>query len=97
SKRDWSSVVCSSDLYNGNNTSFSGFHFLNIGNHFFISTVICSQNYNGHVFINQGNGAVFHFCGWISLGVDVRNFFQFQRTFQGRSEERSVGKDGTSQ
>ena len=37
---------------------------------------------DGHFGIDEGYGAVFHFSGGITLCMDIRDFFQFQRPFQ---------------
>ena len=41
------------------------------------------NDHHRHVRINQRNGAVLHLGGRIALGVDIRDFLQFQGALQG--------------
>ena len=40
----------------------------------------------GQFVVDERYGAVFHFGGGIALGVDVADFFEFKRAFEGRWE-----------
>src|SRR5260370_457841 len=66
----------------------AGFYFFKVGNCLFITNhgervfriTSCDDDYR-QIFVDQRVGPVFHFARWITLGVDVRNFFQLQRAF----------------
>ena len=77
---------------NSNDFSFAGFHLLDIGNHFFIRGALGSNHNNWHVFVNQSNWAVFHFCRWIAFRMDIRNFFELERAFKGNWERATTAK-----
>ena len=51
-------------------------HLLNVGQYFFIVGILRGHDEHGHVFIDEGNGAVFHFRGRVTLGVDIADFFE---------------------
>ena len=60
-----------------------GFDFPDVANHFVVQPIPGGQGQGGHIAVNQGNGAVFHFSGRIALGVDVADFLEFQRALLG--------------
>ena len=47
---------------------------------------------HGHVLVDQGDGAVLHFRGWVALGVDVRDLLELERAFQRHREVHSAAQ-----
>ena len=56
--------------------------FHQIAHGFFVQSVPRGQHHHRHVFVDQGNGAMFHFSRRISFRVDVGNFFELECAFQ---------------
>jgi hypothetical protein len=66
----------------GNDVAFAGFDFLEVTEDFFVGAILDGDDDDRHVFVNKGNGAVFHFAGWVAFGVDVGDFFEFEGAFE---------------
>ena len=62
--------------------SFPGFDFLYITNGLFVYTIGSCNSYYRHFCIDKCYRSMFHFGSRISLGMDIRNLFQFQCSFQ---------------
>ena len=60
--------------------------FLHIGFDFVQQAVVRRDDDDGHVFVHQCQRAVFQFACGIGFGVDVGDFFQLQRAFEGNRE-----------
>ena len=54
-----------------------------VADDFFGQCVVLDKRDDGHVFVHQRQRAVFEFAGGVCFGVDVGEFFQFERTFGG--------------
>ena len=74
----------------GYHDSVARFHFLDVGYRLFVAGhgggvgfIARGDDDYRQIFVNQGVGAVLHFAGGIAFGVDVGNFFQFERAFEG--------------
>src|SRR5208337_3042908 len=79
-------VAVSGDSDHRTRTSF---YFLQVRQRLFIAQdrarvvlVVCGQNDNGQVLIDERVGSMLHLAGRITFGVDIGNFLQLQRTFQ---------------
>ena len=60
-----------------------GFDFVDVADHLIIhGLVIGGYHYYGHFLVYEGNGTMLHLGGGIPLGMDVRDFLEFQGTFQ---------------
>ena len=59
---------------NCNHFSVASFNFLNIGCHFFMHTRLRRDTNNRHLFIDQGNRPMLHFCCRVAFRMDIRNF-----------------------
>ena len=57
--------------------------FLHIGFDFVQQAVVGCDDDDGHIFVHQGKRPVLQFAGRIGFGVDVGDFLQLQRTFEG--------------
>ena len=67
----------------GDYPTLAGLDFLNVGEHLLVHIIMSGNDHHWHVRINQCNGAVLHLGGRIALGVDIRDFLQFQGALQG--------------
>ena len=54
-----------------------------VADDFFGELVVFDEGDDGHVFVHQRQRAVFEFAGGVGFGVDVGEFFQFERAFGG--------------
>lgn len=68
--------------------SAAGFDFLQIGECFFVGGVLRSDDDNGEAVVDEGDGTVFHFSGWVGFGMDVGEFFEFESALAGNGIER---------
>ncbi len=66
--------------------ALSGADFFKIGYRFFVKRALGGNADGGHVFVDEGDGAMFHLTRRISFGVDVRDFFELEGAFQGDGE-----------
>lgn len=62
--------------------SAARFDFLEIGECFFVCGVFGGDDDDGESVVDECDGAVFHFAGWICFGVNVCDFFEFKRAFE---------------
>src|SRR6266581_3052200 len=67
-------------------TGVAGPDLLDVADDFFIDVRSCGDSNQWCVWVEQGNGAVFQFAGREAFGMDVGDFFEFERT------PRAVGK-----
>ena len=58
-------------------------HFLHIGFYFIQQAVVRRNHHHGHIRVHQRQGAVFELAGRVGFGMDISDFFEFQRAFQG--------------
>jgi hypothetical protein len=63
--------------------TFTGFDFLEVAEDFFVGAVLDGDDEDGHIFVDEGDGAMFHFAGGVAFGVDVGDFFEFEGAFEG--------------
>ena len=56
---------------------------MDIAEDLFVSAMVGGDEHYGHILVNQGDGAVFHFGGGIAFSMDVGDFLQLQGTFEG--------------
>ncbi len=61
-------------------------HFLKIRDGLLIYVIVRRYEHHRHVLVNQSYGPVLHLRRRIALGVDVRDFLEFERPFQGYRE-----------
>ena len=54
---------------------------LEVGERFFVGSVLWGDDDDGEAVVDEGDGAVFHFAGGVSFGVNVGNFFEFECAF----------------
>ena len=60
-----------------------GFDFVDVADHLIIhGLVIGGYHYYGHFLVYEGDGTMLHLGGGIPLGMYVRDFLEFQGTFQ---------------
>jgi len=74
----------------GNDAAGAGGDFLNVAEGFFVLQdggrvvgVFGGDADYGERFVDEGVGAVLHFAGGVALGVDVGDFLQLERAFEG--------------
>ena len=67
---------------NSDYAAFTGFDLLNVRDHLFVGTIFGGNYHDGHILVNEGDGAVFHLGSGVALGVDVADFFEFQGSFE---------------
>ena len=67
----------------GDHRSASSLHFLNIAKHLLENVIIWCNAHDGHVAVDERDRPVLHLAGRVAFGVDVRNFLQLQRAFEG--------------
>ena len=60
-----------------NDLALPGLHLLNVTHHLLVALVLGCQGHHRHLFIDEGNGSVLHFCSGIAFCMDVRNFLKF--------------------
>ena len=68
---------------NGDDFALAGNDLLNVAHRLFVSILFCGQYHHGHLFVDEGDGAVFHLCRWIAFCVDVGDLFELQCAFEG--------------
>ena len=75
---------------NGDNDAVARLDFLDVGNALLVARhglgvgfVTRCQDHDWQIFIDERVGAVLHFAGRVAFGVDVRDFLELQRTFEG--------------
>ena len=66
--------------------------FLHIGDCLFKDRIMRRDDDDGHGFINQGNRPMLQLASGIAFRVDVRDFFQLQRAFEGERIARAATK-----
>ncbi len=72
-----------------NYDAVAGFDFLDVGDAFFVACdrvgiggVVSRQHDHRQILVDQGVGSVLHFAGGIAFGVNVGDFFEFERAFE---------------
>jgi len=70
----------------GDDTPFARADLFDVRDDLVIHGVLDGDDYDGHARFDQGDGSVLHFRGGIALGVDIGDFLEFQRAFQGDGE-----------
>ena len=92
-KRTWSTSwpMCSSPS-GGDGDDLAGARgdFLDIGERFFVAldgvavgVVFGGEDDDGERLVDEGVGAVLHLAGGVAFGVDVGNFLELERAFEG--------------
>ncbi len=59
---------------------------MDVGNELLVHVAFGGYNDDGHLLIDQGDGAVLHLGGRVAFRVDVADFLQFEGTFKGDGE-----------
>ena len=84
----------------GDHDAVARFHFLNVGDALFVAGhgvgigfVARGQDDDGKIFVDQRVGAVLHFAGGIAFGVDVGNFLELERAFEGDGIMNAARRD----
>ena len=67
----------------GDDFSAAGADFFDVADDFVVLRALRGDEDDGHAFVDQGDRAVFHFGGGHALGVDIADFLELQRAFQG--------------
>lgn len=67
--------------------SAARFDFLEVRECFFVGGILWRDDDDGESVVDEGNGTVFHFAGGVGFGVNVRNFLEFKRAFEGDGVE----------
>ncbi len=63
-------------------TAAAGLDLLNIADDFVVLAALGRDEDDGHALIDQRDRAVLHLGGGHALGVDVADFFEFERAFE---------------
>ena len=58
----------------GDDVALARLYLLDVGDDFVVVVVLGGDGEHGHVFVDEGDGAVLHFGGGVALGVDVGDF-----------------------
>ena len=56
---------------------------LHLADHLVVEVVFGDDGDDRHVFVDEGDGAVFHLPGRVAFGVDVADLFELERAFEG--------------
>ena len=82
--------VLVADYGDGDDAAGAGGYFLDVAEGFFVLQdrrrvvgVFGGDADYGERFVDEGVGAVLHFAGGVALGVDVGDFLQLERAFEG--------------
>ena len=84
----------------GNNGAFAGDDFLHVADNLVVGLLLGGHDDDGHVLINEGDGAVLHLGGGVAFRVDIRYLLQFQGPFQRdgivdtAAQENGIGTGG---
>ena len=70
----------------GDHRAAAGLDLLQVRHHLVVHLPVRHEEHAGRVLVDQGDRAVLHLGGRIALGVDVADFLELQRAFQGRGE-----------
>ncbi len=77
----------------GDDAAGAGGDFLNVGEGFLVAQlrggvglVARGEDDDGQGLVDEGVGAVLHFAGRVALGVDVGDFLELERAFEGDGE-----------
>src|SRR5215472_9647908 len=68
----------------------TGPHLLNVADDLFIDVRSCGDGDQRGIWIEQGNGAVFQLAGREAFGMDVGDFFEFERPLEGSRETHAT-------
>ena len=78
--------------FRGQRDNYAGarFYFFQVGHCFLVAQhglgIVCDsggEDDYGKIFVDEGVGAVLHFSGGVAFGVDVGDFLQLERAFEG--------------
>jgi hypothetical protein len=67
----------------GDDVPAPGAHLLDVAHHLFVLAALVGDEDRGHALVDEGDRAVLHLRGGHALGVDVRDFLEFERAFEG--------------
>ena len=76
----------------GHHLPLAGLDLLDVVDNLVIELVMRGQDEDWHTVVNQRNGAVFHFCRGVALGVDVGDLLEFQGALQSHGVEVSAAQ-----
>ena len=87
--RHYNEVVCDFvervAVFRGDGDDFAaaGLDFADVADNLVEEGVFRGDDHDGHVLVDEGNRAVFHFGGGVAFGVDVADFLELQGAFHG--------------
>src|SRR5262249_47994380 len=58
------------------------FYLGEVGHYLFVAGAFRAYYDYGHLLVDEGDGAVFHFAGGVAFGVDVGNLFELEGAFE---------------
>lgn len=67
----------------GDDFAASGLDFLDVADDFFVHAALGGDDDDGHFFVDEGDGAVFHLGCGVAFGVDVGDFLELECAFEG--------------
>ena len=76
-----------------NDVSTAATHFLNIRKHLLVLAVTRSNKHAWHAIVNQRDRSMLHLRAGHALCVDVTDFLEFQRAFQGHRVVHAAAKE----
>ncbi len=71
---------------NGDDRALTGFDLLQVGEGLLEHAVVGDDENRGGALVDHGDGAMLHFGCGVTLGMDVGDFLELERTFQGDGE-----------
>ena len=67
----------------GDDAASACLDFLNVAHELVVEHVLRGDDHHGHLVVDEGDGAVLHFGSGVSFGMDIADFLELQRTFEG--------------
>ena len=67
----------------GDDLAAAGLDFADVADNLVEERILRGDDHDRHVFVDEGNRAVLHFCSGVAFGVNVADFLELQRTFHG--------------
>ena len=67
----------------GDDLASASLDFADIADDLVEERILRGDDHDRHVFVDEGNRAVLHFCSGVAFGVNVADFLELQRTFHG--------------
>ena len=66
---------------NRDDTATAGLDFADVADNLVEERILGSDDHDGHVLVDKGDGTVLHFGGGVALRMDVADFLELERTF----------------